>query len=326
MKWLDIQMIMNTIHDLLIAIMKIELRHLKTLTALRDTGSLVNAAERLYLTQSALSHQIKDLEERLNCTLFVRKTKPPRFTSAGHRLLKLADEVLPMFRGAERDLSRLIGGQSGRLHMSIECHSCFQWLIPAIDRYRSHWPEVELDLSAGFNFAPLPALVRGDLDLVITSDPVDLTGIVYLPLFRYEALLAVGKQHRLRDKIYIEPEDLIPETLITYPVDRNRLDIFTHFLDPADIDPKVVRTAELTAMMMQLVATGRGVASLPNWALTEYLQKDYIIARSLGRDGQWGVLYAAIREDQQDSPFMEDFLHTAIETSFETLAGIKIAS
>ena len=304
--------------------MKIELRHLKTLAALRETGSLVAAAERLYLTQSALSHQIKDLEDRLNCTLFIRKTKPPRFTSAGHRLLQLADDVLPMFRGAERDLSRWVGGQAGRLHMSIECHSCFQWLIPAIDRYRSHWPEVELDLSAGFNFAPLPALVRGDLDLVISSDPVDLSGIVFLPLFEYEALLAIGKQHRLRVRNYIEPDDLIPETLITYPVDRNRLDIFTRFLDPADIEPKVVRTAELTAMMMQLVATGRGVASLPNWALTEYLQKDYIIAKSLGQDGQWGILYVAIREDQQSSPFMEDFLHTAIETSFETLAGIKI--
>ncbi len=306
--------------------MKIELRHLKTLAALRETGSLVGAAERLYLTQSALSHQINDLEDRLSCSLFVRKTKPPRFTSAGHRLLQLADDVLPMFRAAERDLARLVGGQAGRLHMSIECHSCFQWLIPTIDRYRSHWPEVELDLSAGFNFAPLPALVRGDLDLVISSDPVDLTGIVYLPLFKYEALLAIGKQHRLRDRTHVEPEDLVPETLITYPVDRNRLDVFTHFLDPADIEPKVVRTAELTAMMMQLVATGRGVASLPNWALTEYLQKDYIIAKSLGKHGQWGILYAAIREDQQNSPFMEDFLHTAIETSFATLAGIKTAA
>ena len=161
------------------------------------------------------------------------------------------------------------------------------------------------------------------LDLVISSDPIDLSGIVYLPLFKYEAMLAIGKQHRLKDKTHVEPEDLIPETLITYPVDRNRLDVFTRFLDPADIEPQLVRTAELTAMMMQLVATGRGVASLPNWALTEYLQKDYIMAKSLGKDGQWGILYAAIREDQQDSPFMEDFLNTAIETSFATLSGIK---
>jgi LysR family transcriptional regulator for metE and metH len=300
----------------------IEKRHLKTLVALRDTGSLVQAAERMFLTQSALSHQLKDLEDRLGCSLFIRKTRPPRFTSAGRRLLKLADEVLPMIKSAERDLSRLAGGQAGRLYISIECHSCFQWLIPALDRYRNHWPEVELDLSGGFNFAPLPALARGDLDLVITSDPVELPGLTYIPLFQYEALLAISKDHRLNSKSFIEPEDLVPETLITYPVDRDRLDVFTRFMDPADMEPASIRTAELTAMMLQLVATGRGVASIPNWALTEYLEKDYVVAKKLGADGLWAILYAAIREDQLTSPFLEDFIDTSIETSFETLTGI----
>lgn len=302
----------------------IELRHLKTLTALRETGSLVGAAERMILTQSALSHQIKDLEDRLDCRLFARRTRPPKFTTAGRRILQLADEVLPMIRLAERDLSRLAVGQTGRLYISIECHSCFQWLIPSIDRYRSHWPEVELDLSGGFNFAPLPALVRGDLDLVITSDPVSLSGIVYVPLFSYEALLAVSKQHPLAAKNWVEPEDLADQILITYPVDRDRLDIFRLFLDPADIEPAEVRTAELTPMMVQLVASGRGVASLPNWALTEYLERSYVLAVPLGNEGQWTVLYAAVREDQRSSPFMDDFIKTAKETSFETLAGIKV--
>lgn len=302
----------------------IELRHLKTLVALRDTGSLVEAAESLFLTQSALSHQLKDLEDRLECTLFVRKTKPPRFTSAGRRLLNLADEVLPMVRNAERDIARLAGGETGRLHICIECHSCFQWLIPCLDRYRGDWPEVELDLSGGFSFAPLPALVRGDLDLVITSDPVDLPGIKYVPLFTYEAMLGLSKDHRLAARDMILPDDLEQEMLITYPVERDRLDIFTRFLDPLDIEPASVRTAELTPMIIQLVASGRGVACLPNWALTEYLEQQTIIAKKLGESGLWCTLYAAIREDQSDMAFMRDFLTTASETCFSTLNGIKV--
>ena len=301
----------------------IELRHLKTLVALRDTGSLVEAAERLFLTQSALSHQLKDLEDRLGCSLFIRKTKPPRFTSAGRRLLNLADDVMPMFKLAERDIARLAGGEAGRLHICIECHSCFQWLVPCMDKYRGNWPEVELDITGGFNFAPLPALVRGDLDLVITSDPVDLPGVAYVPLFRYEAMLAVNPQHKLAQRSFIEPVDLEEEVLIMYPVERDRLDIFTRFLDPADIDPKEIRTAELTAMVVQLVASGRGVASLPNWSLTEYEPMQTVVAKSLGERGLWATLYAAIREDQRDSPFMEDFLRTANETCFDTLQGIK---
>jgi len=235
----------------------------------------------------------------------------------------LADEVLPLMRSAERDIARLQGGSAGRLHMAIECHSCFQWLMPTIDQFRDAWPEVELDLASGFSFAPLPALARGDLDLVVTADPIELTGISYIPLFAYEALLAVAKQHPLAQKAYIEPEDLREETLIIYPVEHDRLDIFNHFLEPADIEPAQVRTSELTVMMMQLVASGRGVCCLPNWAMHEYSSKGYVSARRLGEEGLFSTLYAAVRTDMLDAAFMKDFLLTAKDTSFATLAGVS---
>lgn len=303
----------------------IEIRHLKTLAALRDAGSLVEAAERIHLTQSALSHQIKDLEERLNCSLFIRKTRPICFTSAGQRLLALADDLLPMVRSAERDISRLAGGEAGRLNICIECHSCFDWLMPTIDHFRQHWPEVELDLSTGFSFQPLPALSRGDLDLVITSDPEPRTGIHYVPLFSYESVLVMGRQHRLHSQRFVSPEDLAEETLIMYPVEQDRLDVFTRFLDPAGVEPQEVRTSELTVMIMQLVASGRGVAALPNWAAYEYLQRNYIASRPLGEKGLWCTLYAAMREDQKDADFMVDFLNTAREVTFKNLNGIRSA-
>lgn len=300
----------------------LELRHLRTLVTLREADSLVEASERLHLTQSALSHQLKDLEQRLGTTLFLRKTKPVQFTSAGLRLLRLADNLLPQVRQAERDLQRLSGGQAGRLHMAIECHSCFQWLMPTIDQFRNAWPEVEVDFASGYFFAPLPALARGELDLVVTSDPQDITGISYVPLFTYEAVLAIGNQHPLTSRSHIQPQDLAGETLICYPVERSRLDIFSQFLDPAGVEPADVRNAELTIMMMQLVASGRGVCCLPNWAITEYLQRGYVSARRLGSEGLFGTLYAAVREDMLDMSYMQDFLLTAKDISFATLEGV----
>jgi LysR family transcriptional regulator, regulator for metE and metH len=301
----------------------LEIRHLKTLVTLREADSLVEAAERLHLTQSALSHQLKDLEERIGQQLFARKTKPVRFTSAGLRLLRLADSLLPQVRQAERDLQRLAGGQAGRLHMAIECHSCFQWLMPTIDQFRNAWPEVEVDFASGYFFAPLPALARGDLDLVVTSDPQEINGLSYVPLFTYEAQLAMSNQHPLTSRGYIQPEDLAEETLICYPVDRERLNIFKHFLGPAGIEPAAVRNAELTVMMMQLVASGRGVCCLPNWAMAEYLQRGYVSARPLGPDGLYGTLYAAVREDMLEMSYLQDFLLTAKDTSFATLEGVS---
>ncbi|MEM7080289.1 MAG: LysR family transcriptional regulator [Pseudomonadota bacterium] len=303
----------------------LELRHLRTLAALRDSGSLVEAAERVFLTQSALSHQIKELETRIGCTLFVRKTRPVRFTAAGTRLLRLADEVLPRIHSTELDLQRLAGGESGRIFMAIECHSCFEWLLPAINEYRDQWPDVELDISSGFHFAPLPALSRGDLDLVITADPVDELGVHYFPLFSYEAQLAVSKDHFIVEHEWAEPGHLRNETLITYPVDRSRLDVFTSFLEPAGVEPKQVRNAELTAMMVQLVASGRGVACLPNWALHEYSAKDYLVVRSLGEEGVWPTLYAAVRQDQAESSFIQGFVDIAKRNCFDNLVGIVTA-
>ena len=300
----------------------IELRHLRTLTALRETGSLVEAAERVFLTQSALSHQLKDLEARIGCSLFIRKTRPVRFTAAGRRLLELADDVLPQVHNATMDVARFAGGESGRLFMAIECHSCFEWLLPAINLFREDWPDVELDVSSGFHFDPLPALARGDLDLVITADPVVGLSLVYEPLFGYEAQLALAVDHPLARKKWIEPADLADETLITYPVDRSRMDVFTSFLDPAGVEPARTRTAELTTMMVQLVASGRGVSCLPNWALHEYIERSYVVGRSLGVDGVWPNLYAAVRADQSEAPFLNSYIRTAKATCFSNLVGI----
>ena len=303
----------------------LELRHLATLQAIDEAGSLVEAAERLHVTQSALSHQLKDLEHRLGVALIVRRTRPIRFTTAGGRVLALARQVLPQVRRTETELRRLAAGQSGRLHIAIECHSCFQWLMPALDRFREAWPEVELDLSAAFSFTPQAALVRGDLDMVITSDPVDNDAVRYLPLFRYELVLAVARQSALAGARAVAPRALAEETLITYPVEHERLDVFTAFLDPAGVAPAALRTAELTPMMVQLVAAGRGVAALPNWALTEYLDLKLVEAARLGEAGVWRTLYAAVRDGDESVPFIQEFMETARELCFQNLSGIKRA-
>lgn len=300
----------------------LEIRHLETLSAIRATGSLQEAAEILHVTQSALSHQLRDLEVRLKLQLLNRRTRPARLTTAALRILALADEVLPKIRATERELQRLAAGRTGRLYLAIDCHSCFQWLMPTLDQFRADWPDVSLDLSAAFSFAPLPALLRGDLDMVITSDPQPLAGIDYTPLFRYELVLVMAAKHPLATYAYIEPEQLADQTLITYPVEKQRLDIFTQFLDPADIEPAEIRKAELTPIIMQLVASLRGVASLPNWALAEYQQNPWLRTAKLGENGIWRTLYAAKRSEDSDADYMVAFLEQAQQTCFQHLKGI----
>jgi LysR family transcriptional regulator, regulator for metE and metH len=301
----------------------IGLRHLETLDAIREAGSLVEAAERLHVTQSALSHQLRDLENRLGVSLLNRRTRPLRFTVAGERLLVLADQVLPLMRQGLRDIRSLASGQSGRLHLAIECHACFQWLMPTLDQFRETWPQVELDLSAAFAFAPQPALLRGELDMVISSDPAEHDGLLWLPLFGYELVLAVPRDSALATQSYLSAKLLATETLITYPVERERLDIFTAFLGPAGVEPAQIRKTELTPMMIQLVAAGRGVAALPSWAISEYLEHDLIGSVSLGESGVWRTLYAGIRREEAGVTFLQEFIHAARKQSMRDLKGIR---
>jgi len=303
----------------------VELRHLQTLIALRDCGSLARAAKILHVTQSALSHQLKDLEHRLDLKLFHRKGRPVQFTPAGERLLILAERILPEVDSVCIELKRMAEGEIGRLHIAIECHSCFEWLMPAMDAYRPHWPEVEMDVTLAYSFEPLPALIRGDLDLVITSDPQPLPGIEYIPLFRFQGVLVIANDHPLAANSWIEPHHLRGETLITYPVQKERLDIFRYFLDPAGVVPEKCRTAELTMIILQLVASHRGVAALPDWAVYDYLARHYISVRPFGEDGMWGTLYCAVSNSCINASYLQAFVNTARTVSFQILKGIRVA-
>lgn len=304
--------------------MDLEIRHLKTLVGLKNTGSLVAAAEQLKLSQSALSHQLKVLEDYLGTPVLVRKTRPMRFTPAGQKLLELADKVLPMVTQTEQQLSRIKTGDSGHLHIGVECHSCFDWLMPTLDQYRIDWPDVELDLSTGFDFNPAESLLRASTDLIITSDIRNSSEITYIPLFNYQLLLAVSKQHPLASEPCILAEDMYDDTIITYPVERERLDIFTKFLTPAGVEPSLVRHSQVNAMTLQLIASNRGVAALPCWVLNERILAQYgIAALSLGEKGIWGTLYAAIRQEDREQPYFQGFIQLARKIIKTHLEGIE---
>ncbi|WP_394260779.1 LysR family transcriptional regulator [Moraxella boevrei] len=285
----------------------LDLRHLQMLIALRSQGSLAGASEELHVTASAISHQLKEIEHYYGLSLVNRRSRPLTFTPAGKELLKLADTILPQVARTITNIRRLAHGQAGQLRLASECHSCFDWLMPILNRYRKEWRDVELDFSTGFEPEPHQMLIDNDIDVLITTSPLPIDGLDYLPLFRYESRLVLAPTHTLADKTQIEPNDLSEQTLITYPVEQKRLDIMAKFLIPAKVLPKKIRTTELTAMLIQLVASERGVASLPDWVVADYERKGWVLSRPLG-DGVFCQLYAGVRQDSLELSFMQGFL------------------
>lgn len=291
--------------------MHIEFRHLRTIKAIHDTGGLARAADTLNITQSALSHQIKGIEDQAGVELFVRRSKPLKLSAAGMRLLKAAETILPQVAALEAEFEGLVAGKSGRLHIAIECHACFEWLFPVLEAFRKAWPDVDVDIRPGLAFDALPALRKEEVDLVVSSDPEDLPGTDFTPLFDYEPVFVASANHPLAQKDVIEAEDFRGETLITYPVDRARLDIFSQLLTPAKVEPANIRQVELTAVILLLVASNRGVAVLPDWVVRQVRYNSDYVTKPITKDGITRRLYAATRSDDTNLPFMAHLIRLA---------------
>ena len=291
--------------------MHIDLKHLRAVKTIHEAGGLARAADLLHITQSALSHQIKGLEDQVGVDLFVRRTKPLKLSSAGMRFLKLAEKVLPEVAALEEEFRGLQSGKTGRLHIAIECHACFEWLFPVLEAFRKAWPDVDVDIRPGLAFDAMPALQREEVDLVVSSDPEDIEGVTFSPLFDYEAVFVASSAHPLAQREFVEAEDFRDELLITYPVERGRLDVFSQLLTPAKVEPRSIRQVELTAVILLLVASNRGVAVLPDWVVREVRYHSDYVTRPLTAEGVTRRLYAATRSDETTKPFMAHLLKLA---------------
>ncbi len=306
--------------------MHIEFRHLRTIRAIHEAGGLARAAEVLNITQSALSHQVKGLEDQVGVELFVRRTKPLKLSPAGHRLLKLAEKILPELEALEVEFEGLRKGKSGRLHIAIECHACFEWLFPVLEEFRKAWPDVDVDIRPGLAFDAMPALQREEVDLVVSSDPEDLDGVDFTGLFDYEPVFVASAQHPFAEKPYVEAEDFRSELLITYPVERTRLDVFSQLLIPAKVEPRGVRQVELTAVILLLVASNRGVAVLPDWVVREVRYHSDYVTGPLTKAGITRRLFAATREEDTAKPYLAHLLGLARRIPVQMQRGETVAA
>lgn len=302
----------------------LELRHLRTLLALKEAGTISRAAQLLNVTQSALSHQVLALERQYETGLFERKSAPLAFTAAGQRLLALAEQVLPLVGAAERDLARLVSNATGKLRIAVECHTCFDWLMPSMDALRARWPEVEQDIVSGFQADPIGLLHQDRAEVAIVSELDESESDVdFHPLFEFEMVAILPLNHPYLAKPYLTAQDFATQALITYPVPDDMLDLVRQVLRPAGVEPSR-RTTELTVGMLQLVASGRGLAALPLWAVNAYLERGYVARQRIGPDGLTGRLYAVTPKRLAGNACLADFVQVMRETSLLSLPGISL--
>jgi len=291
--------------------------HLAILREVERKGSLTAAASSLCLTQSALSHTVKKMEQQLGTAVWNREGRNLRLTQAGEYLLGLANRLLPQLEHAEERMQQFAKGQRGTLRIGIECHPCYQWLLKVVSPFLTNWPDVDVDVKQKFQFGGIGALFGYEIDILVTPDPLQKKGFLrFEPVFDYEQVLVVGRQHRLAGQAYIVPKQLSDENLITYPVEIERLDIYTQFLIPAGCTPKKRKVIETTDIMLEMVASGRGVAALPRWLVAEYAGKVAIAEVRLGKRGIAKQIFLGLRETDVAIDYVNAFVELARESDF----------
>ena len=285
--------------------------HLAIVQQVDKLGSMTAAAEALHLTQSAISHSMRKLEEQLGTDIWLREGRSLRLTQAGQYLLQVANRVLPQLVLAETRIGQYAQGERGTLRIGMECHPCYQWLLKIVSPYLARWPDVDVDVKQKFQFGGIGALFGYEIDLLVTPDPLHKPGLAFVPVFDYEQVLVVDRTHALAGVAYVKPEQLSDQVLITYPVPIDRLDIYNQFLMPANVVPKRHKVIETTDIMLQMVASGRGVAALPRWLAEEYAAKMPVVPVRLGRHGIPKQIFLGARESDVDVDYLKAFVEFA---------------
>ena len=289
----------------------LERMHLTIVQEVEKQGSLTAAANVLCLTQSALSHSMKKLEQQLGTDIWLREGRSLRLTQAGQYVLAVANRVLPQLALAEERLRQFAQGERGALRIGMECHPCYQWLLKIVSPYLAAWPDVDVDVKQKFQFGGIGALFGYEIDMLVTPDPLYKPGLHFEPVFDYEQVLVVNREHPLAGAAHVKPKQLTDEVLITYPVPTDRLDIYTQFLMPAGIAPKRHKTIETTDIMVQMVSSGRGVAALPRWLVQEYADQMNVVPVRLGPKGIAKQIYLGAREADIDVDYLKAFVQLA---------------
>ncbi len=275
----------------------IDLKLLRTLQALQQTGTLVAAADQLCLTQSALSHQLKEAESYLGAALYLRKSQPVSFSAQGQLLLDLAAQVLPLVAQVEAQLK---GKALSRIRLAVECHACFHWLMPAVKAFGQQQPDCPVEFSAEIEHNALDALLTDELDLVLTTDVREQAGCYFQALFEMELCLGVSADHPLAQQPFIEAEQLRQEVLLGYPLPLDRQDLFRYVLAPKGLEARFRAVAQ-SSQILQLIAAGQGVALLPRWLMEPYRAQGVLAVVPIGAKGLFRTMYAACRQGQQET-------------------------
>lgn len=287
----------------------LEVRHLSLVHEIAATGSVTRAADRLHLTQSALSHQLRDIESRLGIQLFLRLGKKMVLTPSGERVLAAARRVLDEIGRAEEDLKLMSVDGKGMLRLCTQCNTGYHWLPPLLQSFHRKYPGVDVQIMVNATDRPIEALLEGQIDLAVVTSDVDDKRLAVSSLFEDELVAVVPPSHPFAKRSWVEPDDFAEEHLIIYKAERGHSYIFTRVLGPAGIEPARVSQVPLTEAILELVKAGLGVSVMARWAIEPAIKSGAVRAVRITRRGVYRAWSVVTLKDRVEPKWQKEFIN-----------------
>jgi LysR family transcriptional regulator, regulator for metE and metH len=298
-----------------------EIRHLRLIKSIVEEGSITKAIDKLHLTQSALSHQLKEAEYQLGTKIFLRQNKKLLLTKAGEKIYQTANEILEKLTDTEKQIKSMVFGEVGEIRISTECYSSYHWLPSVLKQFHLLYPNIELKIVVEATHYPLQKLLKNELDIAIVSDPIKNDNINYLELFQDEMVMIVSENHKWAEKKYVVAEDFKSEHLFIHSLPLESVSVHQFFLAPANISPRKITPLPLTEASIEMVKADMGIMAMANWAAQPYLKTNAIRAIKIGKTGLKRKHYIAFIKNKTYPDYFahfNQFLQTEINLQWNT--------
>jgi len=287
--------------------MILETRHLRVVDAIQREGTVTRAAQVLNLTQPAVSHALRELEERLGVRLFRRDRKRMAPTPEGERLLRSSELVLSELARVERELGQYRDGVRGVIRIATACYTCYNWLPPLLKQFRERHPQVSIEIVPEVKLEPVEAILDHRLDVAIVYEAPDREGVVTRRLFEDELVAILAPDHPAAGRDHLVARDFADEHFISQSPLAESL-FQQQVLGPAGVETRQWSVIPLTEAVIQTVASGIGVSVLPRWLVKPEIEAGRLCAVRVTKKGMMRTWYAAALEERMLSVPVADLV------------------
>jgi LysR family transcriptional regulator for metE and metH len=290
--------------------MTLEVRHLSLVKAVAEAGNISRAGIQLHLTQSALSHQLQAIEQKLGVPLFLRHNKRMTLSKSGERLLRSAGQILEELNRVEEDIRLIASNKEGVLRVSTECSTAYHWLPSIVKIFKRKFPDITIQVVSEAAGHPMQYLIERKLDIAIIPRTIHDRQIVLEPLFQDKLVVIMHPDHPLAWKRYVTARDFADQHLFLYS-ERERTEDWTFYstvLAASGVTPRQVSFIALTEGIIEMVKAGLGIAVFAHWAIDPELKRHSIKALPITGKGYIRQWNAAFLKDNVVPPHMDSFI------------------